>query len=144
MRHMRFIWGKVVSFVRFECFSIFFFCSLILFHDQIVFQFSLQIAESKGSNNDGDDAKPFLLSYFLLILLRAPVYSLPSCKHLFSKRTKMHFSFRLSTMVYWNSREGGKAHNASLVNCAEYSSLGVNKWRTFAEWPFPLVMHIMA
>lgn len=39
---------------------------------------------------------------------------------------------------HWNieiAGKGRKAHNASLVNCAEYSSLGVNKWRTFAEWP---------
>lgn len=52
-----------------------------------------------------------------------------------------------SDSLHWYIKIGGKrknkVHNASLVNCAEYSSLGVNKWRTFAEWPI-LVTHIMA
>lgn len=52
-----------------------------------------------------------------------------------------------SDSLHWYIEIGGKrknkVHNASLVNCAEYSSLGVNKWRTFAEWPI-LLTHIMA
>lgn len=99
-----------------------------LFYGQIAFEFSLPISEKKGSNNDGDDANPFLLSYFLLIPLGVPVQSLPSCKHLLSKK-KPGYIFP-SGSPHWYieiAGKGEKAHNASLVNCAEYSSLGVNK-----------------
>lgn len=60
------------------------------------------------------------------------------------KRNSLYF---VSDFLHWyteiGEKEGEETHDASLVNCAEYSSFGVNKWRTFAEWPV-LVTYIMA
>lgn len=107
-----------------------------LFYGQIAFEFSLHITERVGSNTDDDDANATLVSYFLLVSLGATVQSLPPCKHLFSKKEAEYIFPSGSPHWYIEiAGKGGKAHNASLVNCAKYSSLGVNKWRTFAEWP---------